>query len=167
MAEKKYMSLENLQEYDALIKAKIDEGDAVFEDRIVATDDGEITSEVGETFGGKRPDEYALKSDLENIGGGSGASKMRLVTYETDWATKFSYAKNLIPHWYKTYNSQVDFVFRYQVNDQEGGGHDLVAIMHNSSSNGIREAWSQILTDEEYAEIAEAWGISQVPEGGA
>lgn len=28
MAEKKYMSLENLQEYDALIKAKIDDGDA-------------------------------------------------------------------------------------------------------------------------------------------
>lgn len=47
---------------------------APIEDYIVATDEGELTTELPETFGGRTADEYALKSDLENIGGGGSIS---------------------------------------------------------------------------------------------
>lgn len=47
---------------------------APIEDYIVATDEGELTTELPETFGGRTADEYALKSDLENVGSGGGVT---------------------------------------------------------------------------------------------
>ena len=54
--------------------SQVDEKLEVFDDRVVATDDGTLTAELPETFGGRTADEYALKSDLENIGGGGSVS---------------------------------------------------------------------------------------------
>ena len=64
---------------------------APIEDYIVATDEGELTTELPETFGGRTADEYALKTDLENAGG-----------VQPDWSqndeTSSDYVKNRT-HW--------------------------------------------------------------------
>jgi hypothetical protein len=93
MAQKKYVSLSKLEsfldnlknlfatktEVDAkadsihshddvyYTETEVDEKLATLDDRIVAEDDGTLTTELPETFGGRTANEYALKSDLENV----------------------------------------------------------------------------------------------------
>ena len=48
-------------------KEEVDKQIAVMNDRVVATDDGELTNVLPDMFGGHTPDEYMLKAEMPEV----------------------------------------------------------------------------------------------------